>query len=137
MYIRGSEIKIQQQSQDSDGIRIATIHSSKGLESPIIFLLDFDLEIDKAKVKFIWRETEDDILFFIKPSKNDSFDDIDNIIIEEYSEENKELLRLLYVGMTRPRDSLYIIGDENSKGSFKIIKEKINSQINFTNTNLF
>ena len=123
-YMRESEIIIQQQSKNSDGIRISTIHGAKGLESPVVCLLDFNLESDKNKVKFIWKEN-DDMLFFIKPSKNKSFEEAEIMINSEYEEENKELLRLLYVAMTRPRDSLYVFGGEDEKAAFHLIKEKI------------
>ena len=131
-YVRESEIKISQQQESSDGVKVSTIHGAKGLEAPVIFLLDFELSADKAKVKFIWSEQNlkslKDSLFFIKPSKSDSFEEAAEFIEEEYIEEDKELLRLLYVAMTRPRDILYIFGSDNNKGAFNLIKSKMQSK---------
>lgn len=119
-YFRNSTIQISNQNPVSKCVRISTIHGAKGLESENVILLDFDLKPDKNKLKFIWTENDN---FLIKPGKNDSFSEIDSIIENEYIEEEKELLRLLYVALTRPRDSIYIFGSPSEKTTaFNLIK---------------
>ena len=128
-HIRSSDIKITQQNQQQKGVRISTIHSSKGLEADIVFLLDFSLNVDKAKIKFIWQENATNSLFFIKPSSSDSFNQADDMIQKEYDEENKEILRLLYVAMTRARDCLFVVEDSGEN-----IAKKNNSMYDFVSS---
>ena len=71
-----------------------------------------------------------DTLFFLKPQMNESFVEIDNYINDEYTEESKELLRLLYVALTRPRDNIYIFGKDEDNTAFRIIKSSLNNTIN-------
>jgi ATP-dependent helicase/nuclease subunit A len=108
-YFSESEIRVSMQNLKKEGIRLSTIHGAKGLEAPIICLLDFKLKADKTKTKMIWYND----LFFLKPAKNDSFEEADSILGYEYEEERRELFRLLYVAMTRARDKLYIFGKKD------------------------
>jgi ATP-dependent helicase/nuclease subunit A len=108
-YFDETEIRISMQNLQKEGIRLSTIHGAKGLEASIVCLLDFKLKADKVKTKMIWHND----LFFLKPAKNDSFEEIDAILDYEYEEERRELFRLLYVAMTRARDKLYIFGKKD------------------------
>jgi ATP-dependent helicase/nuclease subunit A len=108
-YLKITNIKISMQNLKKDGIRLSTIHGAKGLEAPVVCILDFKLKADKTKAKIIWNDN----LFFLKPSKSNSFDEINSIVEDEYEEERKELFRLLYVAMTRARDRLYIFGKKD------------------------
>ncbi|MDR1234415.1 MAG: UvrD-helicase domain-containing protein [Holosporales bacterium] len=108
-YIRKLDTKISIQNTKMDGIRLSTIHGAKGLEASVVCLLAFPLSADKAKTKMICNQN----LFILKPAKPDSFKEIESILDGEYKEEEEELLRLLYVAMTRARDSLFIFGRES------------------------
>ncbi len=118
---------------DTDNIKFSTIHGSKGLESDNIILLDFKLAPDKNKIKFIWKDQTDifgntspeENLFFIKPSANETFPEIEDIINTEYEEETMELYRLLYVALTRPRNNIYIFGNAEANGAYKAILDAI------------
>ncbi len=130
-YFKETEIQIINQNTEKDRIRLSTIHGSKGLEADTVFLLDFDLNADKQKTDFIFSFDNDIFfknhktpLFFIKPSQKDSFEELDSFIELEYKEEEKELLRLLYVAMTRARENLYIFGKGNRNTAFNLIKSK-------------
>lgn len=104
-YIRKNDLEIVNQNNSKNALRLSTIHGAKGLEAKTVFLLNFPLEVDKQKTKFIF----DDDLFVVKPSQKELFPEIFGMIENEYEEEKAELYRLLYVAMTRPRDNLYII----------------------------
>ena len=111
-YFRSSNIELTNQNISKTAIRLSTIHGSKGLEADTVFLLDFDLEADKSKTKFLFSDSH----FFIKPSQKDSFPEINRIAEGEYLEEKRELFRLLYVALTRSRDNLFIISSNQNDG---------------------
>lgn len=141
-YFKETDIQIANQNIVKTCIRLSTIHGSKGLESDTVFLLDFDLNADKQKTNFIFSfdndlfsEKQHDPLFFIKPSKKDSFSEIDRFIEYEYQEEERELLRLLYVAMTRARSNLYVFRKGNGNTAFNLIKSKLlNSEAGLNDT---
>lgn len=125
----GSEIK--RDMDTSSGVRIVTVHGSKGLESPIVFLIDttatprdkperiFPIEsillqknitvsgnnnIDAEKVTaWLWT-----------PHKNNS-EQIEVVSDIALNKKIAEYYRLLYVAMTRARDRLYIYGFTTNK----------------------
>lgn len=109
-YFRTSNIQISNQNTSKAEIRLSTIHASKGLEADTVFLLDYKLEADKTKTNFLFWED----FFFLKPAQKNSFPEINQIADAEYEEETRELYRLLYVAMTRPRNNLYIFTDGES-----------------------
>lgn len=130
-YFKETDIQVINQNISKDCIRLSTIHGSKGLEADTVFLLDFSLSADKQKTNFVFsfdneflRKNYQNSMFFIKPSQKDSFLELSGFIEKEYKEEEKELLRLLYVAMTRARKNLYIFGKGNGNTAFNLIKSK-------------
>ena len=111
-YFRSGNIELTNQNISKTAVRFSTIHGAKGLEADTVFLLDFDLEANKSKTKFLFSDS----YFFIKPPQKDSFPEINQIAEKEYYEERRELFRLLYVAMTRPRDNLFIISSNQNNG---------------------
>ncbi|MCL2017404.1 MAG: UvrD-helicase domain-containing protein [Alphaproteobacteria bacterium] len=104
----------------SAGVRIVTTHSSKGLEAPIIFLVDTIRTPRSANAvriaepipipntieygnPFLWKGRAVASERFLKA------------IQEKYEIQLEEYYRLLYVAMTRARDRLYIYGFNNTK----------------------
>jgi ATP-dependent helicase/nuclease subunit A len=105
-FITGNS-EIKRDMDKSQGVRIVTIHSSKGLEAPVIFLIDTTKIPESENIINI---TQDDkpIWIWVPRTPNSEIykklqSDILNTQIEEY-------YRLLYVAMTRARDELYIYG---------------------------
>ena len=109
-------------------IKISTIHGSKGLESKIVILLDFLLEINKNKISFLWQESIDEMLFCLKPKISEQFHEISEIQDNMVRSEEEELLRLLYVAMTRAKNELYIIGPCAENSAFSIVYNAINNK---------
>ena len=107
-FITGDS-EIKRDMDASQGVRIMTVHGSKGLDSKIVFLIDTltfpkpnqilnanHLHNDKKYEVWLWKTTDSALLKpIIEQNKNDT--------IAEY-------YRLLYVAMTRARDRLYIYG---------------------------
>lgn len=106
----GAEIK-----RDMDaamGVRIVTIHGSKGLESPVVFLIDTVRTPDSDNIvplpvgiipeyatPWIWCASG--------ITKTES---VQSAIDVRHDLQIAEYFRLLYVAMTRARDELYIYG---------------------------
>ncbi len=96
-----------------DEIRVMTVHSAKGLEAPIVFLVDPGspayggnhrpaiIKIDKIQPypAFLWQ-----------PLKDDGSEQTKIFYDEIQDKAEQEYRRLLYVGMTRAEDKLIVCG---------------------------
>ncbi|MBX4335297.1 double-strand break repair helicase AddA [Bartonella raoultii] len=122
--------------QNHEEIRIMTIHAAKGLESAVVFLVDPGSAIwhsqhaphllkvplnnaqENDKQGFIWHPNAK---FDTKPSKK-ALSSLKERASEEYR-------RLLYVGMTRAEDRLFICGYSSEQTSshtwLQLVKEAL------------
>ena len=117
--IEKSEIIIKRDTEtgDKDGpnqVRIMTVHASKGLEAPIVFLPDTTSVPSKGKI---------DALQWIKAAGNapdlplwaarpiDGCEVYQTLKDKTYNATLSEHMRLLYVALTRPQDRLYVMGE--------------------------
>jgi len=104
--------EVQRDMNAASGVRVVTVHGSKGLEAPVVFLIDsvrlpdgdtiFTLPIDqdvKYPLPWIWRIN----------SKLSS-PEIETAVDCRVKNQIAEYYRLLYVAMTRARDELYVYG---------------------------
>lgn len=104
----GSEIKRDMDA--SSGVRVVTVHGSKGLEAPVVFLIDtvrtpdadsiveLPNAADKYPAPWLWAP---------RACASTRFADAADAAMESHV---AEYYRLLYVAMTRARDRLYIYG---------------------------
>lgn len=110
LYIKTYEICtdscIHNDKESGGNLSVHTIHGSKGMESDIVFLMDFEITPKKTMSDVIWSKSCD--LFMVKPNKYESFEEVDRYIDDEIQEERHERMRLLYVAMTRAIDYLYV-----------------------------
>lgn len=102
----GSQIKRDMNA--TDGVRIATVHGSKGLEAPVVFLIDTVRTPKSEKILPIPSAPEMPVWLWTARTNTgekclDAQRSLNNMRIAEY-------YRLLYVAMTRARDELYIYG---------------------------
>lgn len=100
----GSEIK--RETSAADGVRIATTHSSKGLEAPIVFLID-TIRTPRDKPEKVVPIVSDGWLWSPRTNNSDLWNKAAQIDMDK---KMAEYWRLLYVAMTRARDGLYIYG---------------------------
>ena len=127
------EIKLAISKEDSNSVKIMTIHKSKGLEYPICYFAGFYKDFNKDEYK-----------------SNVLFDDTYGIIIDEVDTNNKlitktlsleklkqidisEKIRLLYVALTRAREKMIIVmpNAHNDKELGDIVSDY--DRLNYTN----
>ncbi len=113
-WVSKEEIELKRDLDQSNQVRVMTVHGSKGLQAPVVFLPDttrlpFDFPpFDFYGEAFLW----------LPPSLKDVSltKEIKQKIRREQQEEYQ---RLLYVALTRAEDALYICGfGENNEGSW-------------------
>lgn len=119
------QIALNETTQNS--VKITTIHSAKGLQSSIVIMPDCCFNLRKIP-------SNTDVIFWVDElpiwcaRKNYENQIIKNYREKRFNEINEEYLRLLYVGITRPEDELYIggFGSDNSSDSwYEIIRNSL------------
>ncbi|MCL2610039.1 MAG: UvrD-helicase domain-containing protein, partial [Defluviitaleaceae bacterium] len=113
-------------SEGLDMVHIMTIHKSKGLEFPVVFLANMNKEFNKKDIR-------KDIIFHKKhgivfknlnretriKSKTMPHSVLSKIIVDEAYEEEK---RVLYVALTRARERLILVAANKKKESDSYLK---------------
>ena len=105
-FITGNS-EIKRDMDKSQGVRIVTIHSSKGLEAPVIFLIDTTKIPEPEKIIHI---TQDDYPIWLWTPRTPNSEIYQKLQSDILNTQISEYYRLLYVAMTRARDELYIYG---------------------------
>jgi ATP-dependent helicase/nuclease subunit A len=109
-----------------DAVRIYTVHESKGLEAPIVWLLDANAEKknkDGNDVLLDWPTHEERPLHFSLYTDQASRGKKRAPLFEQdAAQQAREEMNLLYVAMTRAQQALIVSG--NSKGEDKEEKKK-------------
>ncbi len=105
-----SEIK-RQLEEGSGTVRIMTVHGSKGLQAPIVFLPDTVRSGASTKQdRVLWPHKTGLPLPLIYASKTDAPKALEPAFQTIRQQEDEEYRRLLYVAMTRAEERLYIGG---------------------------
>ncbi|MCM8784769.1 MAG: ATP-dependent helicase [Candidatus Omnitrophica bacterium] len=93
-------------SVHQNAVKIMTIHRAKGLEAPVVFLINVeDLRCDTKNDIFFYKKVEDKYVYTYKDESNEQFKK--EFINQMLEEEN----RILYVALTRAMQFLYITGN--------------------------
>lgn len=131
-----------------DGIRILTIHKSKGLEFHTVLLPYMDWTIEKDRNDdTIWCQTDKEPFnalgsLPINAGKNMQQSDFASDYNEEHLQRRVDALNMIYVAFTRPRNNLYVWGlTTEKKGTITIAGDLIraalpNSQLSTLNSEL-
>ena len=107
-FITGDS-EIKRDMDASQGVRIMTVHGSKGLASPIVFLIDtftFPKPETILNANYLHNNSAYDVWLW----KTTTSEKLQEIIDKNRQDQIAEYYRLLYVAMTRTRDELYIYG---------------------------
>ncbi len=101
-------------SDGSDVVRIGTLHSSKGLEYPVVFLAGLGKQFNETDLGS-WALIHSSYGMALLSSDREAYMKCGNLWRRFVSEELRrdgraEELRLLYVGMTRAEEQLILVG---------------------------
>ena len=107
-FITGDS-EIKRDTDVSQGIRIMTVHGSKGLAAPVVFLID-TLTFPKPETILNANHLHKNKKYDVWLWKTASSENLQSIIDKNKDDQIAEYYRLLYVAMTRARDELYIYG---------------------------
>ncbi|MEW9501636.1 helicase-exonuclease AddAB subunit AddA [Jeotgalibacillus marinus] len=101
-------------SEQEDVVRLMTIHSSKGLEFPVVFLSGMARTFNEMDLRgrFFLDKEFGLAMPYIQPEKRISYDTLPQLAFKEKKrlENLSEEMRVLYVAMTRAKEKLYLIG---------------------------
>ncbi|MDD2839500.1 MAG: double-strand break repair helicase AddA [Rickettsiales bacterium] len=133
-FLENSDLEIKRDIDlSTDEIKIITVHSSKGMESPIIILADTNHTKGKIqKTSSILNHKIEGYDFKLPILVKEKTNFTENTIKEQMqSEAEEEYLRLLYVAITRAENELYICdygrGQQEAKENcwYEILKQSI------------
>lgn len=91
-------------------VRIMTVHGSKGLQAPIVFLPDTVRTQKRHDERILWPHRSDAELPVFLPSRKDAPENLAPYLARLDQKADEEYRRLLYVAMTRAEERLYIGG---------------------------
>lgn len=103
-------IKRQTEQKDINAVRLMTVHGSKGLQAPVVFLPDtVSVKVSKCEQKVLHDEK------FTYYPLNKGYYENNCHEVKEYDDgkADDEYRRLLYVGLTRAEDQMIICGYSN------------------------
>jgi len=117
-----TEIKRQQeQDENADQVRIMTVHGSKGLQAPIIFLpdtLSHPKDNTQNRDRLLWHAPPLKTALPLWAPRQEMEDPLYTARVSELRrKEEEEYRRLLYVALTRAEDRLYICGYKKKPSS--------------------
>jgi len=102
-----SDIKRDLDQGGRDEVRIMTVHGSKGLQAPIVFLPD-TVQAPVQMPPLLWPERSDLMLW--RPAKGAGEPLCEAARVLAKAKRDEEYRRLLYVALTRAEDRLYVAG---------------------------
>lgn len=111
-WLEASESDIKRDMEGGEGgrIRVMTVHGSKGLQAPIVFMPD-TLQLPRGTAKILWSESADGVpVPLCAPAKAEDAEASSAAKDAAERKRNEEYRRLLYVAMTRAEDRLYVGG---------------------------
>jgi ATP-dependent helicase/nuclease subunit A len=106
-----AEVKRDLDQKNRDEVRIMTVHGSKGLQAPIVFMPD-TVSAPTQMPQMLW--TEDEMMLWA-PGQGATAPPVAVARQEALRRRDQEYRRLLYVALTRAEDRLYICGWETSR----------------------
>ena len=101
-------------SEDEDAVRIMTIHASKGLEFPIVFVMDMSKRFNKKDIqgKYVFSEKYGIGTDYFDVENRLQYTSLPRVALANEKERNllAEEMRKLYVALTRAEQKLFLVG---------------------------
>lgn len=124
---RAAPSDAQSASGSLNAVRIMTIHQSKGLEIPIVFVAGTDRAFNRKSITadYLLTDAYGVTVKYINDEKHIKQDTVETAVVRRYIESTQlsEELRMLYVAMTRAKDQLYLCGsaagEEQSENTWR------------------
>ena len=120
------EIKYTQAQDDSNAVKIMTIHKSKGLEYHICYFANLykSFNISDLKDKFMYDQTYGIICPYFDEGIGETI--YKKLVKENYiKEEISEKIRLFYVALTRAKEKMIIVKPQNENFETSTINNSI------------
>lgn len=119
---RNDDSELKRQMEDAGGrVRLMTVHGSKGLEAPIVFMPDTLRAHASRAIRdaVLWPERDDvNGVPYWSSSEETRADAYQARLDEAKRRGDAEYKRLLYVALTRAADRLYIAGAQKSEDRY-------------------
>ena len=117
--VEAADVEIKRDMEvETEGVRVLTVHASKGLEAPIVFLPDScggpDARHEPKLMRLSPRPGDPPVLAWARKSAEDA-DAVALARAEARAAQAGEHRRLLYVAMTRAAQRLIVAGYETSR----------------------
>ncbi|KAF1296585.1 helicase-exonuclease AddAB subunit AddA [Enterococcus sp. JM4C] len=104
---------------EENAVRVMTIHASKGLEFPVVFLLDMSKQfnLQDVKARYMFEENIGAGIRYLTPDTRVLYDTLPYQAIKQVKTIKllSEEMRKLYVGLTRAEQKLYLVGSYKNK----------------------
>ena len=119
------------QSDEIDGIRLISIHKSKGLEFDHVIIPFCDWQLEKSQGNILWCQPDEAPFneLPIVPIDYNQKQMMGTIYEDDYRHEHLQNtvdnLNLLYVAFTRASQSLFVIGKRHAKNSRSVLIEQV------------
>ena len=125
-------------SSDFCGIRIMTIHKSKGLEFENVIIIDKSNRSGTQHSKVFFEFDKDGIAIqnifqYSKPVRQSLDSNYSNALAKEKAQEAKDLQHQLYVALTRAKETMHIIKSKD-KGAFVDLEDSTYGVLQDKNT---
>ena len=123
--LRTGDVEIKRDMEQArDEVRIMTVHGAKGLQAPIVFLPDTCMSPRQQGVALYplarpGAHSDAGVHLIWPPKGHSKLSGIEASKLAVQQAEREEYHRLLYVGMTRAEDRLYVCGWEGQKSREK------------------
>lgn len=130
-----------QTSEEEDAVRVMTIHASKGLEFPVVFVLDMNKQFNMTDINnqsFIFDEALGAGIKFLDQDTRVKYETLPYILIREQKRRKllAEEMRKLYVALTRAEEKLFLVGSyKNKEAAFKSWQDNVTSDHRVLSTN--
>jgi len=97
---------------EKNAVRILTVHGAKGLQAPVVFLID-TTQLPITRNVWVYEDAEN--LFLCAPNSSAETLQYQELKLMHKAKELKEYYRLLYVALTRAENELHIFGYSKPK----------------------